>query len=267
MSIDRSRRTTFEEMADLYNEIRPNYPESLVDAIITLSGIPQGGRILEIGCGTGQATESFARRGYAMVAVELGERLAAFAAQNLKAYPKVTVVNASFEDWPLEKKAFDLVISADAFHWIPPQIGYPKIAQALKETGAAALFWNLPAPQETALAQNIVAIYRELGLEDANPEGKNAVTSDFVIHNILGNFEEAGVFDTPMTRLYDQATQTLTSEQHIKLLRTFSGHRDIPHDLRETLYQKIDEAIIQAGGMIELHQKVVLVLAKLKRPV
>src|SRR5215210_5494927 len=57
-------RTTFDEAASLYDEVRPGYPEDLFDDIVSLSGIPSGGRILEIGCGTGQATVPFALRGY-----------------------------------------------------------------------------------------------------------------------------------------------------------------------------------------------------------
>lgn len=40
-------------------------------------------------------------------------------------------------------KSFDLVISATAFHWISPEIGYPKAAQVLKDSGYIAIFSNL----------------------------------------------------------------------------------------------------------------------------
>ena len=71
----------------LYDEVRPGYPEELFDDVVSLSGIPAGGRILEIGCGTGQATVPFARRGYRILCVELGENLAAVARRNLEAIP------------------------------------------------------------------------------------------------------------------------------------------------------------------------------------
>jgi ubiquinone/menaquinone biosynthesis C-methylase UbiE len=55
-------RAIFDEAALLYDEVRPGYPEELFDDIVALSGIPSGGRILEIGCGTGQArTASWSR--------------------------------------------------------------------------------------------------------------------------------------------------------------------------------------------------------------
>jgi methylase of polypeptide subunit release factors len=43
----------FDEEALLYDEVRPGYPEELFDDVVSLSGTPPEGRILEIGCGTG----------------------------------------------------------------------------------------------------------------------------------------------------------------------------------------------------------------------
>jgi ubiquinone/menaquinone biosynthesis C-methylase UbiE len=46
-------RSTFDGAAALYDEVRPGYPEGLFDDIVSLSGVPSGGRVLEVGCGTG----------------------------------------------------------------------------------------------------------------------------------------------------------------------------------------------------------------------
>src|SRR6266536_1127576 len=115
-------RATFDQVALLYDQARPGYPEQLFDDVVALSGITSHGRILEIGCGTGQATLPFARRGYPMVCVELGENLAAVARQRLADYPQVTVQTCAFEEWPLPERAFELVVSATAFHWIDPAV-------------------------------------------------------------------------------------------------------------------------------------------------
>ncbi len=74
--IDRRRRVLFDEVAELYDDVRPNYPEALIEDVIALSGIERDGRILEVGCGPGKATIPFARRGYRMLGIELGEHLA-----------------------------------------------------------------------------------------------------------------------------------------------------------------------------------------------
>ena len=49
MTIDRNRRTTFEEAADLYNETCPGYPDELVEDIIRLSALEAGGLVSAVG--------------------------------------------------------------------------------------------------------------------------------------------------------------------------------------------------------------------------
>ncbi len=117
-------RTTFYQAAHVYDEIRPGYPTALIEDIIAISALLQGVRILEIGFGTGQATLPFAQHGYAITCIELGKELATLAAEKCQPYSNVQVVNIAFEDWPPEEQAFDLVMSATAFHWIPREIGY-----------------------------------------------------------------------------------------------------------------------------------------------
>jgi ubiquinone/menaquinone biosynthesis C-methylase UbiE len=56
-------RSTFDRTALLYDKVRPGYPEELFEDVVSLSGVPAGGRVLEVGCGTGQATLPLARRG------------------------------------------------------------------------------------------------------------------------------------------------------------------------------------------------------------
>jgi ubiquinone/menaquinone biosynthesis C-methylase UbiE len=67
MAHDPSLKSSFNDVARLYDQTRPGYPEALIEDAIRLSGIPSGGRILEIGCGPGKATLPFARRGYRML--------------------------------------------------------------------------------------------------------------------------------------------------------------------------------------------------------
>jgi protein-L-isoaspartate O-methyltransferase len=58
-------------------------------------------------------------RGCRVVAVELGAALAAVARRNLARFPAVEVVTAPFEDWPLPKEPFDLVLAATARSMTP----------------------------------------------------------------------------------------------------------------------------------------------------
>ena len=115
MRRDRSVRTTFDEVAELYNEVRPGYPKEAIEDIISISGIPPDGKILEVGCGTGQATIMFAERGYYIDCVEMGKNMVRIAAKSLSGYPKVSIENNSFEEWNVRPNLYDIVLSATAF--------------------------------------------------------------------------------------------------------------------------------------------------------
>jgi SAM-dependent methyltransferase len=261
MSIDRSRRITFEEVAELYDEVRPSYPEELVEDVVALSGIPANGRILEVGCGPGNATIPFAKRGYRIVGIELGERLAALAVKNCRAYPGVEIQNAAFEDWALEEKAFDLAVSADAFHWIPPEVGYPKVARALKDSGSAAFFWNVPVDPKTDWSRAIEEVYRERAPHVENPD--TLFTLEWLIEIIKDNFEASGCFGEVTVKQY-RWTETYTSEQYLKLLRTYSGLQGLDEDARDKLFAGIREVIEQFGGRVTKPNLVALFHSRVK---
>src|SRR5262245_60880282 len=129
--MSRPRQYVFNEVATLYDEMRPGYPPAIVEAAIARAALPSGGRILELGCGTGQITVAFAARGYSMLALEPGDAMAALAARNCRKYPQVAILNSSFEAWAANGDLFDMVLSAQAFHWIAPEAGCAKAAAVL----------------------------------------------------------------------------------------------------------------------------------------
>jgi protein-L-isoaspartate O-methyltransferase len=67
----------FDEAAEVYQRTRPVCPPQLFDDLIGLAGLSPGNRVVEIGCGTGQATVPLAERAMAVTAVEPGPNLAA----------------------------------------------------------------------------------------------------------------------------------------------------------------------------------------------
>lgn len=103
-------RRTFDAAADRYQRARPDYPERLFDDLERLAGLRAGDRLLEIGRGTGTATLPLARRGYRILAVELGTRLAEQASRNLVPFPVAAVVHGSFDEWQGQESVYDLVL-------------------------------------------------------------------------------------------------------------------------------------------------------------
>jgi 2-polyprenyl-3-methyl-5-hydroxy-6-metoxy-1,4-benzoquinol methylase len=101
----------FDDVAQLYDEVRPRYPEEIVEAILAFVALPAHGRIFEVGCGTGKMTLPFARRGYGIVAIDQGERLAALAALHCQPYPQVRVMACAFEAWQDPPGSYDLFLA------------------------------------------------------------------------------------------------------------------------------------------------------------
>jgi SAM-dependent methyltransferase len=263
MARDLSQRTTFDDIADLYDEVRPGYPERLIEDVITLSEIPERGRILEIGCGTGQATLPFARRGYSMLCVEMGKNLAALTAEHCRQFPGVEVQNTTFEAWRLWPRAFDLVISAEAFHWVPTEVGYPKAAAALKDTGSIALFWHHSPGDDMPFRRAVEQVYRQQvpHLVEHLP-GKTQ--PDTLIEQTLADFNSSGMFG-PVTVSQYPYTQKYTTEQYIKLISTYSPIRSLAPEVRRDLLLGIRDVIEQFGGSVESSELAVLYVARVRR--
>jgi len=97
-------RATFDEVAELYDRARPGYPPELFDDLVALAGLGPASRVLEIGCGTGQATIPLVERGLDMTCLELGQSLAAVARQRLAG--RADVVVGDFDVWDPQRAGF-----------------------------------------------------------------------------------------------------------------------------------------------------------------
>jgi SAM-dependent methyltransferase len=248
---------SFDKVAGLYEEYRPDYPKQLVDSVIASSRLPEGGRILEIGSGTGKATRLFANRGYAIHCIEPGGKLAAMAARNLQAYARVSFEMTRFEDWHESLAAFDLVMSAQAFHWIPAEIGYPKAARSLKPGGALALFWNMHPGFHGQVAEDLKAIYRKIAPELAREEDSIEET----IQERTEEITQSNCFG-PVTVLRFPWSCTYQTREYIGLLNTHSEHIRLPARSRQRLFEAIATVIDANGGSIEREYIAVLYIAQ-----
>jgi SAM-dependent methyltransferase len=165
--------------------------------VVALSGIPSGGRILEIGCGTGQATVPLARRGYRILCVEFGENLAAVARRNLAAYPQAEVHVGPFEGWQPLGAPFDLAVSATAFHWLDPEVAYPRAADTLREGGSLALFWNVHVHTDAdrSFFEQVQRIYEREAPEIVGPEDYKGVPRSAEVPSRTPEIEKSGLFE------------------------------------------------------------------------
>ena len=140
-------RGTFNEDPANYDRYRPRYMPELFETIFAYgekAGCSRG-KALEMGSGTGQATEPFLRAGWQVTAVEMGDNLASFAREKFRDQPGLKVVCGDFLTAPLEGP-YDLFYAATSFHWVGTKEAFPRIQSLLKPGGVVALFWNHPCP-------------------------------------------------------------------------------------------------------------------------
>lgn len=129
----RDRAESFGAVAEAYDLYRPGYPEELIDALVAL----RPATVLDIGCGTGKAARQLAARGMQVLGVEVDAQMAAIARRH-----GVDVEVASFEQWDDRGRSFDLIVSGQAWHWIDPAVGAPKVVRLLRPGGTVCFFWN-----------------------------------------------------------------------------------------------------------------------------
>jgi SAM-dependent methyltransferase len=238
-------RVTFDEDAERYDRARPGYPPALFDDLAELAGIGPGCRVLEIGCGTGQATIPLAERGCEIVAVELGPGLAAVARRNLARFPAVQVVTAAFEAWPLPPEPFDVVVIATAFHWIDPAVRVVKAAEALRPGGTLATIdtYHVAGGTEPFFA-DAQACYERW--DPATPPGLRLLPGE----SIPMDGEElvrSGQFELPRFRRH-LTDVPYTTSAYLDVLLTYSGHRALDPAARRGLLGCIADLIDQRYG-------------------
>lgn len=129
----RERAESFGSVAEAYDRFRPAYPDALIDRLVA----QRPAAVLDIGCGTGKAARALIARGVEVLGVEPDPGMAAIARRH-----GVPVEVASFEQWDERGRSFDLAVSGQAWHWINPAIGAPKLRTLLRPGGAACFFWN-----------------------------------------------------------------------------------------------------------------------------
>ncbi len=263
---DRSRAESFGAVAAQYDRVRPSYPPTLVDALLAdsagsvltsgaesvLAGGPPS--VLDVGCGTGIAAALLAARGCAVLGVEVDARMAELArAKGLE------VEVGRFEDWDPRGRRFDLVTSAQAWHWIDPRAGAVRAAQALRAGGLLGLFWNYgdPPPHVWDL---LSPIYACLG---PSVEKYSVLfgNRDARVQDTLDGLAAAGAYGPGDVARFAWSERYDTTAW-LAQLSTHSDHRALPAAQRERLLAAVGEALDSVGGSFEMPYETVLVLAR-----
>jgi SAM-dependent methyltransferase len=230
----RERRITFDRVAELYDRVRPTYPDALFDDLVDLGDLHPGSRVLEVGCGTGKATVPLAERGFHVTCVELGASLAAVGERNLARFPEVEIVVADFETWPQPGAEFDALVSFTAYHWIERELRYVRAAEVLRKGGAMAIAMVhhvLPRDADPFFLE-AQADYEAVG-RGGDPPGPPEAVEAFG-----EEMAASGLFDV-VAELRYQWDVEYTADEHVAVLGTYSNNLAMPDETRRELFDRL----------------------------
>lgn len=128
--------SSFGTAAGAYAEHRPDYAGAAVRWALERS---PGGRVLDLGAGTGKLTAGLRGMGAEVTAVEPDREMLG---ELCRALPDVRALRGGAEEIPLPDGSVDAVLAGNAMHWFDLDVAGPEIARVLAPGGVLAGLWN-----------------------------------------------------------------------------------------------------------------------------
>ena len=246
---DRRRlAAVFDEVPELYDRVRPGYPDALFADLVAVTGVGAGSAVLEVGCGTGQATRSLAALGCTVTAVEPGPGMAALARQRLATFPHVEVETSRFEEWDDRGRRFDVVVAASSWHWVEPSVGWRRAHDVLRPGRWLAVLGHVVVRRagEPEVYAETADLHERFAPGD--PGWGHPPLEDDVRTTATGwgPPHDAGdasrLFGPTVVRWYP-TVQWFDGQGFADLLRSTSQYRRLDPDVREPLLDAVAERI------------------------
>jgi SAM-dependent methyltransferase len=249
-------RKIFDTIPEQFDKWRTHYCDELFTDLIEYAKLDSKKRALEVGPGTGQATEPILRTGCSYLAIELGENFAEFMKNKYSSFSNFQIVNADFETYYFERDRFDLVYAASAFRWIPEKIGYPKAYEILKSGGTFAMFVTREDLRrgDGYTDEPLYSRIKEVYAKYFHPKMDYIYSLDYNARDKYG-FVDLECLEYVKTREYN-------ANDYISLIGTYSDHLSLQETYKSKFYEGIREAIVNSCNKITLYDKITMYLAR-----
>lgn len=245
-------RKIFDTIPEQFDCYRPRYCEALFADLIEYARIDKEKSVLELGPGTGQATEPILRTGCDYHAIELGENLAEVMRRKYGGLTNFDIVVDDFITHDFGNQKFDLIYSAATIQWIPEEIAFPKVFDLLTPGGTLAMMLtcgDYKTPNET-LYSEIQKVYSE----HFRPmeEYKGGYKYDDCLKYGFCEFERREYY----------GRREFTAEQYVAFSGTHCDHLVIEPEHREKFFDGLRRAVLAAGDKIVFNDTYILMTAK-----
>jgi len=224
----------FTRQAASYDQGRPRYPDSLVDALLEHVRPRPGDPVADLGAGTGIFSRQLADRGFAVTAIEPNPTMRDAAAP----HPRVRWGDGMFEATGLADRSQRWLTAAQSFHWANTARALPELHRILIPGGHLTVIFNNRLLDANATLRRTTAIICEVFPEYTQPYRNQewaAVISDS--HH----------FEVPCYHEADHVHH-LTRAGYVDLWRSINRlHVGAGPDGHARIVQRIDEDLRRRG--------------------
>lgn len=231
--IDQKRALSFKENAELYDEVRPCYPESWIADLQQLAKASDKTKILEIGSGTGKATTDLLKISKRITCMDPGKEMLDIARRR---FPELTFVESTFEAFA-SKEVYDLIVSAMAWHWVDPAVGYKKAWDLLAESGFLAIirYYHIDADPRSFhnRAQHIYERYNKITKTKRHAEQLKRIKKDAEALN--------NQYFGSVKQIEYEWKQDYSIDDYLALRNTYSDHLTMEPGQREKMEDELRE--------------------------
>lgn len=246
-------RKVFDSIPELFDKYRPRYTPELFAELIAYANIGKNSTVLEMGPGTGQATDPILNTGCSYNAIEIGENLAQKMVEKYGDRENFNLTVGDFITHDFGDQKFDLIYSAATIQWIPEEIAFQKTFDLLKPGGVLAMMsthgdYRTPNPLLYEKVQEVYKAHFRPAIEypHRNFKYSNAVKYGFE------DYEERKFFST---REFD-------ADNYVNYVGTHSDHIVIPEPHRTPFFEGLRETVKENGNRVVYHDTCILRLAR-----
>ena len=246
-------RKVFDTIPEQFDKYRPRYTEALFDDLIAHAKINNNKTVLELGPGTGQATDPILETGCDYHAIEIGENLCEMMKHKYDSRENFHIINDDFITYDFGDLKFDLIYSAATIQWIPEEIAFTKTYSLLKPGGTLAMMlthgdYRKPNEELYQQIQKVYAAYYkpEIEYKHGSFQYANAVNYGFTEYEKREYYGE----------------RVFTADEYTAFCGTHCDHIVIPEPYKSKLFDGLKRCVINAGNCIVFQDTYILYMTK-----
>jgi SAM-dependent methyltransferase len=233
------RATSFGQVADDYDRLRPGPPDEALDWLVP----PNCEVAVDLAAGTGLFTRALRARVTQVIAVEPDDRMRAVLAARSSG---VQAVAGRGEVIPVPDASADGVFVSSAWHWLDPGQAVPEIARVLRDGGRLGVIWT-DRDRQTDWVAELNRVSRPRPVQPARD-----VRSRRHRHEVM--LPDNAPFENIASALFT-FTRTMTVDGVVGWLATYSRVITAPEGERVAGLARARELLLRradGNGMIEI---------------